>query len=146
MNFQLDLKSWSPSQHFEKIIVLCQKGGKISWFDGSYCMYEVGSNRYQKLQYIRQQSIVARFSKHRGVPRGDAQDARASPPPRVVSSNGGMRHTSMALHFYRASKKNAHEPRANFRISLFKRKYVLTNCLQCGGAAARLLNVVVVVQ
>ncbi len=42
----------------------------------------------------------------------------------------GMRHASTALYFYRASKKNVQKPTANFWINLFKRKYVLTNCLQ----------------
>ncbi len=42
----------------------------------------------------------------------------------------GMRHTSTALYFYRASKNNAQKPTANFWINLLKRKYVLTNCLQ----------------
>jgi hypothetical protein len=48
MNFQLDLKSWSPSQHFEKIIVLCQKGDKISQFDG-----KVSVNTYIFIIYIQ---------------------------------------------------------------------------------------------
>ncbi len=47
-----------------------------------------------------------------------------------VQYQRGMRHTSTALYVYRASKKNAHEPTANFRINLSKRKFVLTNCLQ----------------
>jgi hypothetical protein len=47
-----------------------------------------------------------------------------------VQYQRGMRHTSTALYVYRAAKKNAHEPTANFRINLSKRKYVLTNCLQ----------------
>jgi hypothetical protein len=41
-----------------------------------------------------------------------------------------MRHTPMALYFYRASKKNVYKPTANFGINFFKRKYVLTTCLQ----------------
>jgi hypothetical protein len=32
----------------------------------------------------------------------------------------GMRHTSTALYFFRASRKSLHKPRANFRNMLFK--------------------------
>jgi hypothetical protein len=35
MNFLLDYKSGSSSQHFDKVIVLCQKGDEITQFDGS---------------------------------------------------------------------------------------------------------------
>jgi hypothetical protein len=34
MNFLPDSKRGSPSKHFEKVIVLCQKGDGISQFDG----------------------------------------------------------------------------------------------------------------
>jgi hypothetical protein len=33
-------------------------------------------------------------------------------------SQGGMRHTSMALYFYRASRKSLHKPGTNFRNML----------------------------
>jgi hypothetical protein len=35
MTFLLDYKSGSFSQHFEKVIVLCQKGDEITQFDGT---------------------------------------------------------------------------------------------------------------
>jgi hypothetical protein len=39
----------------------------------------------------------------------------------------GMCHTSMALYFYRASKKNVYKPTANSWITLLQTKYVFTN-------------------
>jgi hypothetical protein len=41
-----------------------------------------------------------------------------------------MRHTSMALTFYRASKKNAHKSTANAWRNLLQKKYVFDNYLQ----------------
>jgi hypothetical protein len=48
----------------------------------------------------------------------------------VVSIEGGMRHTSMALYFYGASKKTLHKPRVTFGNMLFQIKYSLNYYLQ----------------
>ncbi len=41
----------------------------------------------------------------------------------------GMRHTSVALFFYGASKKNVHKPTSHSWINLLYRKYVFNNYL-----------------
>jgi hypothetical protein len=45
MNFPPDYKSGSSSQHFEKVIVLCQKGDEITQFDGSINLYGSASQK-----------------------------------------------------------------------------------------------------
>ncbi len=42
----------------------------------------------------------------------------------------GMRHSSMALYFYRASKTCLHKPLANCSVGLFWAEYVSNICLQ----------------
>jgi hypothetical protein len=44
--------------------------------------------------------------------------------------HGGMRHTSMALYFYGASKKTLQKPRVTFGNMLFKISYSLNYYLQ----------------
>ncbi len=55
MNFLLDYKSGSSSQHFEKVIVLCQKGDEITQFDGTLHWKTVS------FEISRQKLIVGNF-------------------------------------------------------------------------------------
>jgi hypothetical protein len=45
--------------------------------------------------------------------------------PAVEIAGRGMRHTSMALYFYGASKKSLHKPRAIYENMLFHLSYGL---------------------
>ncbi len=48
----------------------------------------------------------------------------------LLSAKGGMRHTSMALYFYGASKKTLHKHRATSGNMLFQISYCLNYYLQ----------------
>jgi hypothetical protein len=48
----------------------------------------------------------------------------------IVVNKGGMHHTSMALYFYRASKKSLHKPRVTSENMLFHISYGFNYYLQ----------------
>jgi hypothetical protein len=60
------------------------------------------------------------------VPEADAKQVGAAPNmPTSLYTYRGMRHTSMVLYFYGASKKTLHKPRVTLEICYLKEVVVL---------------------